>query len=203
MKLITIIGARPQFVKAAPISIEISKTEKLSEEILHTGQHYDEKMSDIFFDEMSIPSPTHNLGIGGGTHGMNTGRMLEGIEKILLSTRPNGVLVYGDTDSTLAAAIAAAKLHIPIFHVEAGLRSYNRNMPEEINRYITDHLSTICFAPTKSAIDNLKKEGINNSKIISTNDVMADSARIFSDISDARSKILNNLGISININILK
>lgn len=195
MEIITIVGARPQFIKLAPVTFEISKRKKISENILHTGQHFDSSMSDIFFEEMSIPKPKYNLNIGGGTHASNTGRMLEGIEKILIKEKPNLTLVYGDTDSTLAGALASAKLNIPVVHVEAGLRSFNKKMPEEINRVLTDHLSSICFAPTDNAINNLIKEGIDFSKIFKTDDVMADAARIFGELSDKKSKIIKNLNL--------
>ncbi len=179
MIILTIVGARPQFIKAAAISKEFSKQKKIKEEILHTGQHYEKNMSALFFEDLSIPKPFINLGIGGGTHGQNTGRMIEEIERVLLKKKPNGVLLYGDTDSTLAGALSASKLKIPIFHIEAGLRSFNRKQPEEQNRIVTDHLSDICFAPTIESISNLQKEGIHESRLVKTGDVMADSVRIF------------------------
>lgn len=177
MKIVTIVGARPQFIKAAVVSRAINEHGgNLSEIIIHTGQHYDSNMSEVFFDELNIPKPTYNLGVGGGTHGKNTGRMIEGIEEVILSERPDWVLVYGDTDSTLAGALAAAKLHIPVAHVEAGLRSYNRLMPEEINRVLTDHVSSMLFVPGDSALNNLKKEGIIGDKVKVVGDVMYDAA---------------------------
>ncbi len=156
MKIVTIIGARPQFIKAATVSRALRQQRRDAQEILvHTGQHYDANMSDIFFTELDIPKPHYHLGIGGGTHGQNTGRMIEAIEKVLLEEQPHRVLVYGDTDSTLAGALAAVKLHIPVAHVEAGLRSFNRRMPEEINRVLTDHIADQLFAPTETAVKNL------------------------------------------------
>jgi UDP-GlcNAc3NAcA epimerase len=175
MKIATIVGARPQFIKAATISRIIVEKDGLEEVMLHTGQHFDLNMSDIFFTELDIPTPDYNLGIGGGTHGENTGRMIEAIEKVLIIEKPNWVLVYGDTDSTLAGALVAAKLHIPLAHVEAGLRSFNRRMPEEINRLLTDHASDILFAPTTTAIKNLKREGISGNKVRLSGDVMYDA----------------------------
>lgn len=159
MKIATIVGARPQFIKAATISRAISGQSGISEVLIHTGQHFDNNMSDVFFSELDIRKPDHHLGIGGGTHGENTGRMLEAIEKVLMAEKPDWTLVYGDTDSTLAGALAAVKLHIPLAHVEAGLRSFNRRMPEEINRVLTDHASDLLFVPTSTAIKNLTNEG--------------------------------------------
>lgn len=179
MKIATIIGARPQFVKAAVVSRLILQNSKINEIIIHTGQHFDNNMSNIFFDELEIPKPDFNLGIGGGSHGQNTGKMIEQIEKILITENPDWIVVYGDTDSTLAGAIAAVKLNIPIAHVEAGLRSYNRFMPEEINRVLTDHISSILFVPTKNSITNLKKEGIFGKKVIKVGDVMLDAVNYY------------------------
>lgn len=177
MKIVTIIGARPQFIKAAVVSRAFNKYNKqIKELIVHTGQHYDRNMSDVFFDELSIPKPHYNLGVGGGSHGQNTGRMLEEIEKVLLKEKPDKILVYGDTDSTLAGALAAAKLNIPVVHIEAGLRSYNRQMPEELNRVLTDHISSLLFTPTKTATQNLANEGITGIKVQQVGDVMYDAA---------------------------
>lgn len=177
IKVATIIGARPQFIKAAVVSRALREYRPdIKETIIHTGQHYDANMSDIFFDELDIPSPDFNLGIGGGTHGQNTGRMLEEIESVLLKNKPDWLLVYGDTDSTLAGALAASKLNIPVAHVEAGLRSFNRQMPEELNRILTDHISTLLFSPTKLASSNLANEGIASDNIRLVGDVMYDAA---------------------------
>jgi UDP-GlcNAc3NAcA epimerase len=175
MKIATIVGARPQFIKAATISRAISAQSGISEVLIHTGQHFDTNMSDVFFTELDIRKPDHHLGIGGGTHGENTGRMLEAIEKVLIAEKPDCVLVYGDTDSTLAGALAAVKLHIPLAHVEAGLRSFNRRMPEEINRVLTDHASDLLFVPTSTAIKNLANEGISGDKVHLVGDVMYDA----------------------------
>lgn len=180
MKIITIIGARPQFIKAAVVSRAFSEhAPSVHEIIIHTGQHYDANMSDVFFDELDIPKPDYNLGIGGGTHGQNTGRMLEAIETVLLKEKPDWVLVYGDTDSTLAGALAAAKLHIRVAHVEAGLRSFNRTMPEELNRVLTDHVSSILFTPTVTATQHLANEGITGNKVQQVGDVMYDAAMYY------------------------
>lgn len=180
MKVFTVVGARPQFIKAAVVSRVIrSVSEEVEESLVHTGQHYDQNMSDVFFRDLDIPEPAYNLGVGGGGHGQNTGRMLEGLERLMLAEKPDWVLVYGDTDSTLAGALAAAKLHIPIAHVEAGLRSFNRRMPEEINRVLTDHVSTKLFAPTQVAESNLLHEGIERSKIDIVGDVMYDAALFY------------------------
>lgn len=180
-KLLTIIGARPQFIKAAAVSRAVARRAGLREVIVHTGQHYDANMSDIFFEELSIPRPDHYLGIGGGSHGQMTGRQLEAIERVLMQEKPDTVLVYGDTNSTLAGALAAAKLHIPVAHVEAGLRSFNRRMPEEINRVITDHASDILFAPTETAMRNLAAEGIAPAKCHLVGDVMYDASLFYRD----------------------
>lgn len=175
MKIATIVGARPQFIKAATISRTITAQSGISEVLIHTGQHFDANMSDVFFSELDIRRPDHNLGIGGGTHGENTGRMIEAIERVLVAEKPNWVLVYGDTDSTLAGALAAVKLHLPLAHVEAGLRSFNRRMPEEINRVLTDHAADLLFVPTSTAKINLENEGIKGDKVKLVGDVMYDA----------------------------
>lgn len=180
-KIITVLGARPQFIKAAVVSRNIAKTEGLEEVIVHTGQHFDHNMSDIFFDEMEIPKPNYNLNIHGLSHGAMTGQMLEKIEEVLTKEKPDMVLVYGDTNSTLAGALAAKKMHIPVAHVEAGLRSFNMDMPEEINRILTDRISDLLFCPTTSAIDNLNREGYANiaTRMIHSGDVMLDASRFY------------------------
>lgn len=172
MKIITAIGARPQFIKAAVVSRVIRENHE--EILIHTGQHFDANMSEVFFEELNIPKPDYNLDLGSGSHGRMTGRMLEGIEVILIDHEPDAVLVYGDTNSTLAGALAASKLHIPVVHVEAGLRSYNMRMPEEQNRVLTDHISTLLLCPTETAVKNLEKEGIKKG-VYNTGDVMYDA----------------------------
>ena len=197
MKIVTVLGARPQFIKASSVNREITNQVRngidIQEIIVHTGQHYDANMSDIFFEEMDIPKPDYFLEISEKTHGSMTGRMLEKIEKILIQEKPDWVLVYGDTNSTLAGALAASKLHIKIAHVEAGLRSFNMKMPEEQNRILTDRLSTILFCPTQRAVQNLKTEGYDHikAKILNIGDVMYDSAMFYSERSD-REKYLSS-----------
>ncbi len=178
MKIITIVGARPQFIKAAALSREIAAQDGLQEVIVHTGQHYDANMSDVFFRQMEIPKPHYNLHVNGLNHGAMTGQMLEKIEAVLLAEKPDMVLVYGDTNSTLAGALAAKKLHIKVAHVEAGLRSYNMNMPEEINRILTDRISDILFCPTAGAIENLRNEAFESFdvQIVKSGDIMQDAA---------------------------
>jgi UDP-GlcNAc3NAcA epimerase len=196
MKIITIIGARPQFIKAAVVSRAIRlRSDAITELIVHTGQHFDSNMSDIFFEELDIPKPHFHLGVGGGSHGQNTGRMLEKIEEVLLQEKPDYVLVYGDTDSTLAGTLAAVKLHIPVAHVEAGLRSFNRKMPEEINRILTDHASEVLFTPTLTAVKNLNNEGIGASKIKQVGDVMYDAALYYGTKVEQNNALLKNLEI--------
>ncbi len=186
MKLITIIGARPQFIKAAAVSREIAKHKEINEIIIHTGQHFDANMSEIFFKQMQIPKPNYNLEINSLTHGAMTGRMIERVEEVLLQEKPDWVLVYGDTNSTIAGSLAAKKLHIKVAHVEAGLRSFNRNMPEEINRILTDKISDILFCPTDTAVQNLQNEGIGKNslaRIVKCGDVMQDAAIFYSDLA--------------------
>ena len=202
MKIVIIVGARPQFIKAAAISRAIQtsdkKKKKIQEILVHTGQHYDYLMDRVFFEELDLPQPHYHLGVGSGSHGKQTGIMLERIEAILQKEKPEAVLVYGDTNSTLAGALAAAKLNIPVAHVEAGLRSYNRRMPEEINRLITDHLSTFLFCPTAQAVQNLLKEGIRDGKgkiAKNVGDVMYDSILYYSKIAEIKSTILKDLGL--------
>ncbi len=185
MKCLTVIGARPQFIKAAPVSRAFAAA-GIEQVLVHTGQHYDFEMSEVFFQELEIPPPRHSLGLGGGTHGVMTGRMLEGIEKILSEDRPDWVLVYGDTNSTLAGALAAAKLHIPVCHVESGLRSWNRRMPEEINRVLTDHISNRLFCSSELAVENLRREGITTG-VEMVGDVMADTNKLAQEVVAGRS----------------
>jgi UDP-GlcNAc3NAcA epimerase len=182
-KIVTIIGARPQFIKAAMVSRQLRNN--FEEIIIHTGQHYDKNMSEIFFDQLNIPKPKYNLGVGSGTHGKQTGEMLIKIEEILLKEKPDYVLIYGDTNSTLAGALAASKLLIPVIHIEAGLRSYNMKMPEEQNRILSDHISQILICPTQTAVENLKKEGIIQN-VYNLGDVMCDSVMYYSSIANNR-----------------
>jgi len=199
-KIVTILGARPQFVKAAVLSRVISKYKSVEEIIIHTGQHYDNNMSDIFFSEMEIPKPKYNLAINGLGHGAMTGQMLEKIEEILELEKPNLVVVYGDTNSTLAGALAAKKMHIKVVHVEAGLRSFNMKMPEEINRILTDRISDLLVCPTDTAIANLKNEGFENmpSKIVQCGDIMKDAVAFYSKMSKEKSSIISNLNLEKN-----
>jgi len=230
LKIITIIGARPQFIKAATVSRAISQhnnstnsSKQITEILVHTGQHYDDNMSRIFFDELDIPKPHYNLGIGSGPHGKQTGAMLSAIEEVLIREKPDLVLTYGDTNSTLAGALAATKLHIASAHVEAGLRSYNRKMPEEINRIVTDELSNFLFCPSETAVSNLTKEGLTNivndgtlvdkslfndmlsalsfelsPLVVNVGDVMYDSVLFNKKLAQQKSNILQELGIERN-----
>jgi UDP-N-acetylglucosamine 2-epimerase len=192
LKVVSIVGARPQFIKAAPVSRLLRQSAQ--EFLVHTGQHYDHEMSRIFFDELGIAIPDVNLGVGSGPHGRQTGIMLTGIEEILLAERPDIVLVYGDTNSTLAGALAAAKLQIPVAHVEAGLRSYNRSMPEEINRVLTDHIAELLFCPTRAAVENLMAEGVQGGVHL-VGDVMYDALLFNLRISDGQSLIISEIGL--------
>jgi UDP-GlcNAc3NAcA epimerase len=204
MKILTIIGARPQFIKASAVSRAFKNHKDISELIVHTGQHFDANMSDVFFEELDVPKPAYNLNIHSLNHGAMTGRMIEAIEAVILKETPQYVLVYGDTNSTLAGALAAKKLHIQLGHVEAGLRSYNMKMPEEINRLLTDRISDNLFCPTQTAINNLKQEGFENfaSQIYITGDVMFDTALYFGKLADKKPNILNKLNLIDNNYIL-
>ena len=198
MRILTVVGARPQFVKAAVVSRAIDEhndaqpQDQVEEMLLHTGQHHDANMSDVFFDELGIRNPAINLHISGGSHGAMTGRMIEAIEREVKNARPDWVLVYGDTNSTLAGALAAAKLHVPVAHVEAGLRSFNRAMPEEINRRLTDHLSSLLFCPTGAAVNNLAREGIFDN-VLNYGDVMYDASLRYRKLAEEHSSILEHL----------
>jgi len=214
IKLLTIIGARPQIIKAAAISRAIRNcfSDRIEEKILHTGQHYDANMSQVFFDELGIPHPDYNLNVGSGKHGEQTAKMISGIENVLLSEHFDGIILYGDTNSTLAGAVAASKLHVPVYHIEAGLRSFNMSMPEEINRIVCDQLSTILFAPTETAVENLKKEGFEMSKarfadgrgrsVVNLGDVMYDNSMYFASIAEQKSDILQRNDLQPNKYIL-
>jgi UDP-GlcNAc3NAcA epimerase len=192
LKMLTVVGARPQFIKAAAVSRAIRETDGLAEVMIHTGQHFDQNMSDVFFNELDIPPPTHMLDINGGGHGEMTGRMLSAIEPVLIAEKPDWVVVYGDTNSTLAGALAAAKLNIRIAHVEAGLRSYNRRMPEEVNRVLTDHISTLHLCPTRAAVESLDREGIR-SGVHHIGDVMYDATLFAAECAGKMSNILDTL----------
>lgn len=200
MRILTIVGARPQFVKAAVISRAINEwnaiagNAQIEEVLVHTGQHHDQNMSQVFFDELSIRHASINLQISGGLHGDMTGKMLGEIERVILDTQPDWLLVYGDTNSTLAGALAAAKLHVPVAHVEAGLRSFNRRMPEEINRVVTDHLSQLLLCPTSTAVDNLRAEGIRNN-VFNVGDVMYDASLFYRERAERSSRVLQRFGL--------
>lgn len=192
MRFVTIVGARPQFIKAAPLSAELRRRHE--EFLVHTGQHYDDNMSDVFFRELNIPPPDRHLGVGSGSHATQTAAMLERIEAVLLEVKPDAMIIYGDTNSTVAGALAAAKLHIPVAHVEAGLRSFDRRMPEEVNRVVADHLSTWLFAPSQVSVRQLAAEGITEG-VYDVGDIMADSVRLFAPLARERSKVLETLGL--------
>ena len=211
MKLVTIIGARPQIIKAAALSRAIKNhyADRIQEVIVHTGQHYDDNMSQVFFDELGIPSPDYNLHVGSASHGVQTARMTEGIEALLIKEQPDFIVLYGDTNSTLAGAVAAAKIHVPIVHIEAGLRSFNKAMPEEINRIVCDHCSTLLFTPTKAGLENLKREGfpidesgpstgsgsatIDHPKVYHCGDIMYDNSLHFANIAVEKTDIIQRL----------
>ncbi len=195
MNVVTIVGARPQFIKAAPVSRALAAA-GIHEFLLHTGQHYDRGMSEVFFEELGLRAPDLNLSVGSASHAAQTAAMLVGIEQKVLEQKPDWVLIYGDTNSTLAGALAAAKLHVPVAHVEAGLRSFNRRMPEEINRIVADTLSRLLFVPTEAARQNLHNEGVPGERIVWTGDVMLDVALMFRDQALTRSKMLEKLGLS-------
>ena len=207
MKIVTVIGARPQIIKAAALSRAIKEhyADRIHEVIVHTGQHYDDNMSQVFFDELGIPHPDYNLHVGSASHGVQTAKMIEGIEQILMDERPDCIVLYGDTNSTLAGAVAASKIHVPVVHIEAGLRSFNKSMPEEINRIVCDHCSTLLFTPTRAGLDNLVHEGfpmdndgpynIDNPKVYHCGDIMYDNSLHFSMIAEQKAHILKRLGL--------
>jgi UDP-GlcNAc3NAcA epimerase len=214
IKIVTIIGARPQIIKAAALSRAIKNkfSTQIKEVIVHTGQHYDANMSQIFFDELGIPSPDYNLNVGSASHGIQTANMLMGIEEVLLIEKPNAIILYGDTNSTLAGGIAASKIHVPVVHIEAGLRSFSKIMPEEINRIMCDHVSTLLFSPTKTGFDNLVREGFkpdakapynaDNPKIYHCGDVMYDNSLYFSSVAEEKTNIVTKLNLAKNAFIL-
>ena len=209
-KIITIVGARPQIIKSSAISraVQTAFSDQLEEIIVHTGQHYDENMSKVFFEEMSIPTPHYNLQVGSGSHGQQTAKMLEGLEEIFLKEKPDGVVVYGDTNSTIAGALAAAKIHIPVVHIEAGLRSFNKAMPEELNRISCDHMSTLLFTPTETGLTNLSNEGfdlthsekatIDSPNVYHCGDIMFDNSLHFSKVADQFSTVMANQNLTEN-----
>ena len=198
IKVLTVVGARPQFVKAATVSRAFNKIDGVKEMIVHTGQHFDQNMSDVFFEEMDIPKPEFHLDINSLNHGAMTGRMMEGLEGLMLKEKPDSVLIYGDTNSTLAGALTASKLHIPVAHVEAGLRSYNMRMPEEVNRILADRISNVLYCPTKVAESNLLKEGFSDfdNRIVISGDVMYDAAMFYAARSKEVSSIVRDLELS-------
>jgi UDP-GlcNAc3NAcA epimerase len=214
IKIVTIIGARPQIIKAAALSRAIKNhfAGQIKEIIVHTGQHYDENMSQVFFDELGIPAPDYNLNVGSGSHGKQTANMIAGIEEILLKEKPNAIVLYGDTNSTLAGGVAASKIHVPVVHIEAGLRSHNKSMPEEVNRIMCDHVSTLLFSPTKTGFDNLVKEGFkvnneapfsaDNPKIYHCGDVMYDNSLYFSTVAEDKTSVLTKYHLPKNNFIL-
>lgn len=214
IKILTVIGARPQIIKAAALSraIKTNFSDKIKEIIVHTGQHYDENMSGVFFEELSIPRPDYNLSVGSGSHGKQTASMINGIEEILIKEKPNAIVLYGDTNSTLAGAIAASKIHVPVVHIEAGLRSFSKAMPEEVNRIMCDHVSTLLFSPTITGYKNLIKEGFDpeakapftadHPKIYHCGDVMYDNSLHFSALAEEKTAVISKLGLKKNAFIL-
>jgi UDP-GlcNAc3NAcA epimerase len=215
LKVLNIVGARPQIIKASAISRAIKNefSEKIEEIIVHTGQHYDRELSDVFFDELEIRMPDYNLQVGSGRHGRQTGMIMERLEDVILSEKPDCVIIYGDTNSTLAAALAASKQHFPVVHIEAGMRSFNKQMPEELNRIVADHASTLLFAPTNTAFKNLMSEGfrpenafpysINNPRVILTGDIMFDNSLFYADLAEKKKKdFLVKMGIDENNYVL-
>ncbi len=214
LKIVTIIGARPQIIKAAALSraIKTKFSSQIQEIIVHTGQHYDANMSQVFFDELGIPAPDYNLNVGSGSHGKQTAAMISGIEEILLKEKPGAIVLYGDTNSTLAGGIAASKIHVPVVHIEAGLRSFSKAMPEEVNRIMCDHVSTLLFSPTKTGFDNLVHEGFNkdakapysadNPKIYHCGDVMYDNSLYFSEVAEEKTSVIAKLKLEKNKFIL-
>ncbi|MGH3117317.1 MAG: non-hydrolyzing UDP-N-acetylglucosamine 2-epimerase [Gaiellales bacterium] len=200
MRVVSVVGARPQFIKMAPLARAFERHNRLGPEpieslIVHTGQHYDPEMSDIFFEELEIPRATFNLAVGSGRHGRQTGQMLEKVEQVLLQTRPDVVVIYGDTNSSVAGALAAAKLHVPVAHVEAGVRSFNRRMPEEVNRVVADHVSDLLLAPTRTAMENLEREGLSPWAVL-TGDIMYDAVLAHRRVAERRSSVLAMLGLA-------
>lgn len=207
-KIVTIIGARPQIIKSSAMSraIRTKFNDQIEEIIVHTGQHYDANMSEVFFEEMGIPKPKHNLNVGSGSHGAQTAKMIQGLEEIYIAEKPDGIIVYGDTNSTIAGALAAIKIHIPVIHIESGLRSFNKAMPEEVNRIACDHMSTLLFTPTKTGLDNLKNEGFNlehvqkatanTPNVYHCGDIMYDNSIYFSEVSAEKSTLLSALNLA-------
>lgn len=207
MKIVTVIGARPQIIKAAALSRTIREhfANRIHEVIVHTGQHYDDNMSQVFFDELGIPRPDYNLHVGSASHGVQTAKMIEGIERILMDEKPDAIVLYGDTNSTLAGAVAASKIHVPVVHIEAGLRSFNKRMPEEINRIVCDHCATLLFTPTLAGLDHLVREGfpmdnpgpygIDNPKVYHCGDIMYDNSLYYAGLAEQKTQVLKRLGL--------
>jgi UDP-GlcNAc3NAcA epimerase len=195
MKIVTVVGARPQFVKAAIVSEQLLADGACTEVLVHTGQHYDDDMSQVFFTQLGIPEPAYHLGVGSGSHAAQTAAMLTRLEPVIVDEAPDAVMVYGDTNSTLAAALTAAKVHVPVVHVEAGLRSFNRYMPEEINRILTDQLADVLFAPTVAAAEHLAREGTDPSRVHVVGDVMLDASLRFAELAKAKSRVLRDNGL--------